>query len=225
MTLAGWYPLVAAFAAFFVSHTIPVRPGVKTRMIAVLGARGFTLLYSGLSLGMLGWLIAAAGRAPYVALWPYAPWQNHVPLVVMAGVCVIVALSLARPNPFSFGGARNDSFDPARAGLVRYTRHPLLAAIFLWAAAHLVPNGDLAHVLVFGSFAGFAVLGMALIDRRKRRQIGPCWEVMDAARRNAPLLPRPMSWTGAIARGLGGLALYAALIWAHPWLFGVSPLV
>jgi len=141
----------------------------------------------------------------------------------MGPVCLILALSIGRPNPFSFGGARNDLFDPARPGIVRLSRHPLLLALALWAAAHVVPNGDLAHVILFGTFAAFALLGGRLIDRRKRREMGPEWQRMLDRGAEAPLLLASLSG-GALLRLAAGVALYGALLWAHPLLFGVSPL-
>jgi uncharacterized membrane protein len=133
------------------------------------------------------------------------------------------ALSIGRPNPFSFGGARNDLFDPARPGIVRWSRHPLLAALALWAAAHVVPNGDLAHVILFGTFAAFAVLGGRLIDRRKRRGMGADWQRLRMVVEDAPLLS--WRWPGDIlARLVAAVFLYAMLLWVHPVLFGVSPL-
>lgn len=219
----GWSEYALAFGAFFLTHSVPIRPPVRPWLVARLGQTGFGLAYSALSLGVLAWLIGAAGRAPYLPLWPWAPWQNHVVLTVMLPVCLILALAIARPNPFSFGGARNDRFDPARPGLVRLTRHPLLAALALWAGAHLLANGDLAHAILFSTFAAFAVLGMRLIDRRRRREIGPAWDRLDAARRQVP--PRPVSWPEAALRFALGAGLYAGLVWLHPWLFGVSPLL
>lgn len=216
----GWFEFVAAYVVFFLSHSLPVRPPLKTWLQARLGSSGFTLAYSALSLAVLAWLIGAAGRAPHVILWNWAPWQVHVPLTVMAPVCLILALSIARPNPFSFGGARNDLFDPGRPGIVRWSRHPLLLALALWAAAHVVPNGDLAHVILFGTFAAFALLGGRLIDRRKHREMGAEWQRLRVAVESAPRVPRRID----VARLAAGLALYAALIWVHPVLFGVSPL-
>lgn len=75
---------------------------------------------------------------------------------------------------------RNESFDPARPGIVRLHRHPLLLPPALRATAHVVPNDDLAHVILFGTFAGFAMLGRRLIDRRKRREMGVDGHLMRA---------------------------------------------
>lgn len=219
----GWSEFVAAYAMFFLSHSLPVRRPFRPWLQARLGQGGFTLAYSALSLVVLGWLIEAAGRAPYAPLWGWAAWQAHVPLVVMLPVCLILSVSLARPNPFSFGGARNDRFDPVRPGIVRWTRHPFLLALALWAAAHVVPNGDLAHVILFGTFAGFALFGGRLINRRKQREMGGDWQRLRAAVADAPLLS--LSISGNVVLRLSvGLALYATLLWLHPFLFGVSPL-
>lgn len=219
----GWFEFAAAYAAFFLSHRVPVRPPIRTWLQARLGRGGFTLAYSLLSVAVLAWLIGAAGRAPYVQLWGWAPWQAYVPLSAMLPVCLILALSIARPNPFSFGGARNDRFDPSRPGIVRWARHPLLLALALWAAAHVVPNGDLARVILFGSFAGFAILGGRLVDRRKRREMGADWHRLQAAVARAPKVSLPISGA-ALMRLVTGAALYSALLWAHPFLFGVSPI-
>jgi uncharacterized membrane protein len=221
----GWTGFAVAFAAFFLTHALPVRPPLRPWLVARLGPRGFGLAYSALSVAVLAWLIAAAGRAPHVPLWTWAPWQGHVPLVAMLPVCLIVALAVGRPNPFSFGGARNDGFDAGRPGIVRLTRHPLLLALAVWASAHVVPNGDVAHVILFGTFALFALFGGRLVDRRKRRERGAAeWARLERLRRSAPLVTRPRSWPALGLRLVAGAALYAALLWLHPWVIGVSPL-
>lgn len=219
----GWLEFAAAFALFFLSHSLPTRPAVKSRLTAVLGARGFATGYSILSLAVLYWLLTAAGRAPVVTLWDWAPWQNHVPLVAMGIVCVILALSVGRPNPFSFGGAQNDRFSADRPGLVGWVRHPILAALAIWAAAHIVPNGDLAHVILFATFAGFALLGMKLIDRRKRREMGADWARLRDDLKKGPLFHAPASVLDLSIRVILGILTYAALLHLHPLVFGVSP--
>ena len=216
--MAGWTDLILAFAVFFASHAIPVRPRVKARVVAVIGGRGFSLAYSALSVAVLTWLIVAAGRAPYVELWPRQPWQTWVPFVANALAAVVLALALGRPNPLSFGGAGNAAFDPARPGIVGWLRHPLLAAIGLWAAAHMVPNGDLAHALLFGTFLVFALLGMRMIDRRKRRQMGADWDRLTQTARRIEVAP------GGLVRVAAGLALWGALLWLHTPVIGISPM-
>ncbi|MHA3915889.1 NnrU family protein [Halovulum sp. GXIMD14793] len=220
-----WAGFLGIFALFFATHSIPVRPAIKSRIVARVGPRGFAVGYSVLSLALLALLIWAAGAAPYVELWPQLAWHRHVAHAGMLVVCLILAFSIGRPNPFSFGGARNDMFDPARPGIVRLVRHPLLAALALWATFHMLPNGDLAHVLLFGVLGGFALGGRTLINRRKKREMGSDqWDRLNATVGEAPVLGKPTSWLGAVARLALGVVLFAALIALHPVVIGVSAL-
>jgi len=211
--MSGWGEYAAAWAAFLATHALPVRPPIRPWLVARLGAGGFTLAYSALSLLVLAWLIGAAGRAPHLPLWPRAPWQDLLPQAATLLACVILALAAFRPNPLSFGGWRNHRFDPARPGPVGWIRHPVLAALALWAAGHLPPNGELAHVLMFGGFAGFALAGMTLIDRRRRRELGASdWARLTAGRGHLP--------PAVVPRLLAGLALWLALAALHAPVIG-----
>jgi uncharacterized membrane protein len=89
-------------------------------------------------------------------------------------------------------------------------RHPLLAATKFWAAAHLLANGSLAAVLLFGSFLAWAVVDRISLKHRVQAPI--------------PTLPAA-AFNDAIAL-VGGLALYILFVWRlHLWLIGVQPLV
>lgn len=221
----GWVGFAAIFAGFFLTHSIPLRPAVRARLVGMLGSRGFGLAYSALSLAMLTVLIRAAGEAPYLPLWYQVGWHRHVAHLGMLAVSLILAFSIARPNLFSFGGAGNETFDPDRAGIVRWTRHPILLALAVWAGVHILPNGDLAHVILFAVLGGFAIAGRTLIDRRKRRDLGLShWSRLEAARKAAPQFQKPLSWRGVILRSLVGLAVFTALILAHPYVIGVPAL-
>jgi len=222
--MSEWSEFTSALLAFFVLHSVPVRPAVKARIVKLTGAGLFTLAYSLISILALGWLIGAAARAPYVELWGPAPWQHVATLGVMLGVCLIIAFALGRPNPFSFGASSSTGFDPAHAGIVRLHRHPLLLAFFLWAAAHVLSNGNLAHVILFGLFAGFSLLGMKLINRRKRRQLGMAtYEAMLSSLQQFSLL-QGFSHDHPLIRAAAGLGLFAVLVLLHPFVLGVSPL-
>ncbi len=217
--LSQWGEFLAAFGTFFLSHSIPVRPQVKSRITAKIGAIGFTALYSLLSIAVLTWIISAAGRAPYIELWAWAPWQNHIPLAGMALACIIVAMAFGQPNPLSFGGWNNDRFDPQNAGIIGWLHHPLLAALFIWSATHLIPNGNLAHVIVFGLFAGFSLLGTRIINKRAKRILGMArWQALSKTKRQITITRR------GLARISLGLAVYLAILLSHATVIGVSPL-
>lgn len=213
--MAGWGDYVVAWVVFLLTHAVPVRPPVKPWIVKRLGRAGFGLAYSALSIAVLVWLIGAAARAPYIEFWPRAEWQNHLTLMAMILACLIVALAAFRPNPFSFGGWRNEQFDRSRPGIVGLVRHPILAALGLWALGHVAPNGDLAHVVMFGGFAAFATLGMVMIDRRLQRTMGS--EIWRTGLPIATLrgLPGPLRW-------LTAAAILTGLIALHPLVIGVS---
>ena len=88
-------------------------------------------------------------------------------------------------------------------------KHPMLLATKLWAAAHLLTNGTMADVLLFGGFLAWAIADRISVNRRPARAV--------------PALPARAA-NDAIALA-GGLALYAVtLLWLHARLIGVSPL-
>jgi uncharacterized membrane protein len=229
--MTGWAEMIAAFGAFFASHIAPARPPMRVWLRGALGAAGYLVLYSAFSLAMLGWLIVAAARAPYIELWGFAPWQLWVPNIAMPLVCVLAALGAGAVNPFSFAGRAPERFDPAKPGIAGLTRYPVLWAVTLWAIAHIVPNGNLAHVLLFGAFAAFGVIGMRMFERRKKRVWGE--DVWTARAVNTSLVPfaaiiagRARLWPVLCqpVRIAAGLAAWFVLLGAHPHLFGVSPL-
>ncbi|MGH1370030.1 MAG: NnrU family protein [Maritimibacter sp.] len=214
----GWFQFILSLVAFFAAHAIPVRPTVKAKLVRLLGQRGYSLIYSVVSFVILTWVVLAAGRAPFVLLWGYAPWQKYVALTLMLVATWILSLGIARPNPLSFGGAQNDQFSKEHAGIVAWVRHPLLVAIGFWAFAHVVANGDLAHVVLFGLFAAFSLLGMRIIDRRKRRLMGQNWI-------EPGTLTRRITVTrSGVLRILIGLGFYLMLVSIHGPVIGVSPL-
>lgn len=218
--LSQWGEFIAAFVAFFLSHSIPVRPAVKSRIVAKTGALGFALLYSALSIAILTWIIIAAGRAPFVEIWGWAAWQNHLPLTGMFMAILIVSMAVGQPNPLSFGGWNNDRFDPKNCGLIGWVRHPLLVALLIWSGTHMVPNGNLAHVIVFGLFAAFSLLGMKIIDRRSRRILGvDRWQTLSNTDRSLSITRR------GLTRLAIGVLIYLAVLFSHQWVIGVSPLL
>ncbi|WP_101067212.1 NnrU family protein [Roseovarius salinarum] len=222
--MTGWGEFAAALAVFLLSHAVPVRPPVRPWLVARLGLRGYLVLYSIASVAVLAWLIVAAGRAPFVPVIPYSVPLHWLPVVAMPVACALVVAGMSIHNPLSFGGLGRGPFDPGRPGVLAVTRHPLLLALMLWAGAHFLANGDLAHMILFGLFAVFAWAGMALIDRRKRRTLGAdAWATLarNTARISLAGLTRlrPRAWQVAAALGLylGLLALHGPVIGVVPW--------
>lgn len=215
--MTGWLEFGGACLAFLAAHAIPTRPAIRQRLAGQLGEPVYISLYAAVSLALLAWLIDAAARAPYVALWEPAPWQAHATFSAMAAACLLTTLAIGRPNPYSFGGGDPARYDPDRPGIVGIIRHPLLLAIGLWAAGHLIANGDLAHLLLFGGFMAMAAGGMVSLDRRARYRLDPDWERLQPRHRLA--CSAQDAW-----RLLAAVLLFVCLLLLHPFVIGVDPL-
>ncbi len=189
------YTLLLGLVIFFAVHSVSiVAPQWRDRMALRLGASLWRALYSLLSLGGLLLIIRgfALSRAAPVVL--YAPGvRPHL----------MVSVLMLPVFPLLFA-----AYLPGR--IRSAARHPMLVAIKLWAVAHLLANGTLADVLLFGSFLAWAVLDRISLKRRPARPVA-----------GAP----PGKWNDLLAIALG-LAVYALFVgWAHRQLFGVAPLV
>jgi uncharacterized membrane protein len=224
----GWIEFAAALALFLGSHRIPALIGVKGPLTQALGPRGYTVMFSAVSTLLLAWVIVAAGRAPYIVLWDHALWHRWVVNIAMPLALGLIVFGIAAPNPFAFEG-RSTGFDASRPGIAGLTRQPLLWGLALWAGAHLLANGDLAHGLMFGSFALFSVLGMGLAERRRARSMGAAdWRRLTA---HTGLVPFTALLTGRwrpaamppLGRSLLWLAAWSGLWLLHAPVIGVSP--
>jgi uncharacterized membrane protein len=225
----GWWPFALAWAAFLVTHLVPARPAIRERLVGAMGRRAWFALYGLVSLVATGWLIAAAGRAPWIELWPQLPWTRWVPNLALPVALALAACGLPA-RTVTLGGPRASRLDPARPGFAALTRHPLLWALAFWAGAHLVPNGDLAHAILFGGFLLMALAGMRAFDARARRALG-AEEARAYFGGTALLSLRPLGdvgWWREVAplgrRLVWAAASWLALLFLHPWVIGVSPL-
>jgi uncharacterized membrane protein len=227
--MTDWATFALAMSAFLGSHFAPRIGGLRQTLIARLGRRVYFSAYGVLSLALLAWVILAAGRAPYVELWPQAPWMRWLANLVVPVAFVLASCGMGVANANTLGGARKKEFDATNPGFAAISRHPLLMALLLWALAHLVVNGDLAHVIVFGSFAAFPLLAMWGFDKKTARLLGAKSAVLFA--HSAWFSLAPLCNTGwwrknlraLCLRGAIGLLCWAAALHLHEAVIGVWP--
>ena len=224
-----WIEFALAMGLFLLSHRIPAALGEKGRLLALLGARSYAVVFSAVSLLLLGWLIAVAARAPFVPLWDQQLWHRWAVNLMMPAAIALAVFGIGAPNPFAFEG-RATGFDPARPGIAGVTRQPLLWALALWAGAHLLPNGDLAHVLLFGPFLVLALAGMPVVERRRRRGMAEAdWRRLTARTGLVPFAAlatgrwRPRAAPSSL-RLAGAVLIWTALLHLHAPVIGLSPL-
>jgi uncharacterized membrane protein len=217
-----------AGVVFLAAHSLPSIAPLRRAVRAGLGVRGYLLVYSLVSLGLLAWLLSAALDAPDVVLWQPPLWGYGAGLALASLGTFLVVAGLVRANPLSIGFADSDSFDAGRPGLVGITRHPVLWGFGLWALAHLAANGDLAMVVLFAALGLFGLGGVWLVDRRHRRLLGEAaWRELTAVAPVLPFargLPRPAA--ADLRAALVAAAVTAALLAGlHRWLCGADPLI
>lgn len=215
----------AAIAVFLAAHVLPAATGLRALLIAKMGRPAYLALYSLVSLATIAWVIAAALAAPSIGLWAPSRATALAPLIAMLPASILFAGALWQPSPLSVS-FRGGLADPRRAGLVAQLRHPVLWAFFLWAASHLIANGDLVSLILFASLAAFSLTGRQRMERRARSRLSEADYAAAAAQTSGGLaarLKRVVPLRGLLDIVLGVL-LYAALLHLHRPVIGVSPL-
>lgn len=197
--------LVVASAYFLLIHFGVSGTRLRDTLVARLGAGAYRGAFSLASLIGLVWMIFAYRHAPYVPLWGLLLGLRHIayPLVFVAFLFAVVGLMT--PNPTSVGMESSLAQGGAVArGMTRITRHPFLWGVALWALVHLIVNGDLASLILFGSLLVLAVGGTASIDAKRRRLSGEQWTRFEKVTSAVPF--------AAIAAGRNSLAAAVAEI-------------
>ena len=172
----GLLSLAIAAIAFCGSHVVLSSTWLRGALRDQLGERGFLAVYSLIALVTFAWLLVAYSHAPTLPLWPRERWMALVPVVVMPLATMLLIAGYTTPNPTTVGMERFARADDPAPGVLRVTRHPVMWAIGLWAVSHVIANGDLRSLLLFGAFAALSLGGTVLIDRKKqtrsRQQLG-----------------------------------------------------
>jgi uncharacterized membrane protein len=185
--------LILGLVLFLGVHSVAmVAPQWRTAMRERLGENGWKGVYSLIAFMGLVLIIVGYDLARQDPFWLYHPpgFTRHIAALLMLPV---FPLLLATYLP----------------GKIKTTlKHPMLTAVKFWALAHLLANGSLADVVLFGGFLAWAVADRISMKRRAPQQV--------------PTLPA--SRLNDVIAVVGGLALYVIFaLWTHQWLIGVRP--
>jgi uncharacterized membrane protein len=184
--------LILGLLLFLGTHAFTMNRSGRAALIGKLGEGGYKGAYTALSLiGLLLiiWGYGSYRASGYIELWSPPVWTRHLAVLIMLPALPLLFSAYAK------------GFVKARL------KHPMILAVKVWATAHLIANGDLGSVLLFGSFLLWAVVGFMSMRRRP----------VDEA---ASFVPNPGQDAAAI---LGGLILYGAMIGGlHRYLIGVG---
>ena len=186
--------LILGLVIFIGTHCVSTLPERRTALITRFGAGQFKTAYalaSLVGLVLIGWGFSRYRADGMVQLWTPPAFARHITMTLMWFAFVALA----------------SAYVPA--GRIRgWLKHPMLTAVKIWALAHLIANGDLGGLLLFGGLLAFAVYDRISLKRRG-----------DAG------APPFSAFTAGDALALGiGTAAYAGVLYLHPALFGVAVL-
>jgi uncharacterized membrane protein len=209
--------LIAANIAFVGTHFAMSHP-LRAPMVKALGAGGFQIAYSLVSFATLGWVYFAFIAAPPADLlgsgdigWIIATALTWPAMVLLAGSFVG---NPALPTPMAEAQARAEP-----AGVFRVTRHPMMWAIGLWAASHIVLFWSTRTMVTALAMGVLALVGAKLQDAKKEQLMGDAWARWE---RKTSYWPR---WghffsVGVVPLSLGTV-LWLAGSWVHLWRAGI----
>jgi uncharacterized membrane protein len=189
--------LILGLALTLGVHALTMQRARRAALIERFGERGYKAAYSLISLiglVLIVWGFGAYRAGGYVPVWTPPTWLAHLALLLNLPVFVLLTAA----------------YLPGR--IKAAAKHPMLLAVKIWATAHLLANGDLGSILLFGSFLAWAVL--ARISTKKREESVPL------ARDGAVASPR----NDVLALAIGLAAYVAFVVWLHPLLIGVRAL-
>jgi len=190
--MMGLAVMISGLVLFLGVHGLPAQRELRGRIIGSLGEGGYKIGYSLISI--LGIVLIAWGFAHYRAtgwidIWNPPKALKHVAVALMLPAVILVVAAFIRGR------------------IYKALKHPMLTGVKLWAAAHLLANGDLGSIILFGSFLGWAVFDRISLKRR--------------ADAGGPPIPVGGWGNDAIAVVVGIIAYLALAFAFHPVVIGV----
>ncbi len=195
MELAYIAAFFGGLLVFFGTHVYTAfRRRDEDGIAGMMGRGPYMAIYSILTgIGFVALVWGYASLKPWIALGVPPDFTRHIAMTLMLPAMVLIVAAYAPPAGF----------------IKKAVKHPMLAAVKLWALAHLLVNWDVGSLILFGSFLAFGVIDRIAV--KKRGDEG-------AARVQPNVL-------GDLISLAVGLALYALLVYElHYTLFGVDPL-
>ena len=184
--------MILGLALFFGVHTLTTQRELRARFVTSMGEGGYKIFYSLASiagLALIVWGFAHYRATGWIDVWSPPTAFKHITVALMLPAVILVVASYIRGRIYTT------------------LKHPMLAGVKLWAAAHLLANGDLGSIVLFGSFLAWAVFDRISL---KRRPDG-----------GAPPIPVGGPTNDLIAVAVGVIAYLALAFAFHPVVIGV----
>ena len=225
--------LTAAVATFLAIHFLVSGTSLRDRITGAIGEGPYMGLFSLASIAALVWIVIAFGparnSAQNISFWGIGH-ANRDPAIVLVLLGFLLAVpGLLTNSPTRVRGDSQVDKPDAAKGMIRITRHPFLWGAALWAAGHLLANGRLADIILFGGLLILSAFGPLFIDAKRTRALGDPYRAFMAKTSNIPF--------AAIAQGrqtfkfgeiwwrlVVGFVVWAVVLLLHPYFTGRYPL-
>jgi uncharacterized membrane protein len=217
--------LIALFVFLF-AHVLPQIGDLRGKIIALTSRKIYIIGYSILSTALLIWLISAALRAPKTVYYAADPFTVRIAMGLMLVAIILFVMGAMRPNSLSVSFRRNMDKEATNPGILTLVRHPIIVAFGLWAIAHILVNGELANILLFGIMLAFSLLGMLRLNKTKPKKL-------NADDYHKALQKESGTFAARVRRVVDGqfwielavgIIIYFAILHAHGPVIGVDPL-
>jgi len=188
----GLLVMIAGLVLFLGVHILTTRRDLRASLIASVGEGGYKIGYvlvSLLGLVLIVWGFAEYRATEWIEVWHPPKVFEHIAVALMLPAVILVAAAYIRGRIYTA------------------LKHPMLAGVKLWAAAHLIANGDLGGIILFGSFLAWAVFDRISLKRR--------------ADPGSPPIPVGGPVNDLIAVAVGIVAYLALAFAFHPVVIGV----
>ena len=188
----GLLVMILGLVLFLGVHIVTTQRGLRARLITSWGEGGYKAGYALvalLGLALIVWGFADYRATGWIDVWYPPKWIKHVTVALMLPAVILVVAAYIRGRIYTA------------------VKHPMLAGVKLWALAHLLANGDLGSIILFGSFLGWAVFDRISLKHRT-----------DAG---APPIPVGGLGNDLIAVAVGIVAYLALGFVFHPVVIGV----
>ncbi|WP_398480463.1 NnrU family protein [Tardiphaga sp.] len=188
----GLSVMILGLVLFLGIHLFITKRNARADLIARIGEGGYKIAFSLVSvvgLALIVWGYAQYRATGWINVWYPPTAMKHITILLMLPAVIMVAASYIRGRIYTT------------------LKHPMLAGIKLWALSHLLANGDLGSIILFGSFLAWAVIDRISLKRRPDS--------------GAPPIPVGGVANDAIAVGVGVVAYLALAFAFHPVVIGV----
>jgi uncharacterized membrane protein len=188
----GLLVMIAGLVLFLGVHTLTTQRDLRSQFVASMGEGGYKIGYALVStagLVLIVWGFAHYRTGGLISVWSPPTFLKHLNDALMLPAVILVVASYIRGRIYAA------------------VKHPMLAGVKLWAFGHLLANGDLGGIILFGSFLAWAVFDRISLKRRT-----------DAG---APPIPVGGTTNDLIAVAVGFVAYLALAFAFHPVVIGV----